>query len=158
MINLELKRIAAIRTSDRSMSLLYVSTGMDATDRDNAHRVAGVYFSGNADSVGKINPTAKTLYSILLWLPAILTWECSLHCLDYQVRSVQAQPLRVVAQIHNSDVYYLPFDWFGRKAKQGVTRIYHSPDVSSAKTVRRGYTMLHQIVSGCQPCLDRTSH
>ena len=42
MNNLELKRTAAIRTGDRNMSLLSVSTGMDAADRDNAHRVAGV--------------------------------------------------------------------------------------------------------------------
>ena len=42
MINLELKRTAATHTDDRSMSLLSVSTGMDAADRDNTHRVAGV--------------------------------------------------------------------------------------------------------------------
>jgi len=55
----------------------------------------------------------------------------------------------MVVQIHNSDIYYLPFGYFGRETKHGVTRIYYPPDVASAKTVRRGYAMLHQIVSGC---------
>lgn len=89
-----------------------------------------------------------TVLELRHWLSVIPARERRSHGLDHQAGGIEAQFVRVIMQIHNGDVHYLPFGHVRRKTKQGVTRVDHSSDVSGAEIVGRGHALLHQIGSG----------
>ena len=68
-------------------------------------------------------------------LHAILAGERCSHCLDYQVGGVETEFIRVIAQENNSDIYNFPLGYVWRNAKQRVTRINHTADVTGAEII-----------------------